>query len=112
LNIRIIGKHVDVTDAIKAKIEEKVSKLPKYYNSLNDIEVIVEGNEGGIAGSVEIIARAEHGHVFVAKQTGEDIYACVDEVVKKVERQLIKHKQKERDNKHSGIVTEQDKEAG
>lgn len=106
MNIRIIGKHLNVTDAIKAKVEEKISKLPKYYNSLNDVEVILEGNEGGSAGSVEVIARAEHSHVFVAKQTGEDMYGCLDEVVKKIERQLRKHKQKERDDKHSGIVTE------
>lgn len=105
MDIRIIGKHMDMTDAIKAKIEEKVSRLPKFYNIINDVEVIVEGNEGGIAGSVEIIARARHNHVFVAKQIGKDMYACVDEVVKKIERQLTKHKQKERDNRHSGAAT-------
>jgi putative sigma-54 modulation protein len=102
LDIRIIGKHVDITDAGRAKIEEKVSKLPKFYNSISDVEVIVEGNEGAAASSVEIIARAKHNHVFVAKHVGEDIYVCVDEVVRKVERQLKKHKQKQRDNKHSG----------
>jgi putative sigma-54 modulation protein len=108
LNVRIISKHIEITDAIRAKIEEKISKLPKYYNSVNDVEVIVEGNEGGIAKSVEIIARSEHNHVFVAKHVGEDMYVCVDEAERKIERQLTKHKQKERDNKHAGgIVTEE-----
>jgi len=104
LDVRIIGKHIEITDAIRAKIEEKISKLPKYYNNINNVEVIVVGNEGSVAGSVEIIARAKHNHVFVAKHVGADMYACVDEVEKKIERQLIKHKQKERDNKHAGGV--------
>ncbi|MBN1788603.1 MAG: ribosome-associated translation inhibitor RaiA [Sedimentisphaerales bacterium] len=107
MNIQIIGKHLDVTDAMKTKIEEKISKLPKYYNSLDDVEVIVEGNEGGASSSVEVIARAKHNRVFVAKQAGVDMYVCLDEVVKKIERQLTKHKQKERDNKHTGVTTEQ-----
>ena len=102
MDVRIIGKHVDMTDVDRTRIEEKVSKLPKFYNSINDVEVIVEGNEGATASSVEIIVRAKRSHVFVAKHIGEDMYASVDEVVKKIERQLKKHKQKIRDNKHPG----------
>jgi putative sigma-54 modulation protein len=94
-----------MTDADRARIEEKISKLPKFYNNINDVEVIVEGNEGAAASSVEIIVRAKRNHVFVAKHNGEDMYACVDEVVRKVEQQLKKHKQKQRDNKHSGGTT-------
>jgi putative sigma-54 modulation protein len=96
---------VNITDAGRTRIEEKISKLPRYYSSINDIEVIVEGNEGATAGSVEVIARAKRNHVFVAKHVGQDMYACVDEVVKKIERQLKKHKQKERDNRHPGTTT-------
>jgi putative sigma-54 modulation protein len=99
LEVKIIGKHIEITDVVRAKIEDKVSKFPKYYNNVSNVEVIVEGNEGGIAGSVEIIVRAKHNHVFVAKHTGGDMYACVDEAEKKMESQLTKHKQKERDNK-------------
>ena len=107
MDVRIIGKHMDITDAGRARIEEKISKLPKFYNNINDVEVIVEGSEGATASSVEIIVRAKRNHVFVAKHIGEDMYACVDEVVRKVERQLKKHKQKQRDNKHSGGTTEE-----
>jgi ribosomal subunit interface protein len=78
--------------------------LPKYYNNINNVEVIVVGNEGSVVGSVEIVARAKHNHVFVAKHVGADMYACIDEVERKIERQLSKHKQKERDNKHAGGV--------
>jgi putative sigma-54 modulation protein len=97
----ISGKHVEITEAIRRHAEEKTSKLPKYYNSINQVEVIIDGNHGGSNTSVEVIARAEHSKVFVGTETGEDAYRCIDMAVHKLERQLRKVKSKERDNKHS-----------
>jgi len=97
----ISGKHIEITEAIRVHAEEKTSKLPKYYNSINQVEVIVDGAQGAST-SVEIIARAEHSKVFVGTETGEDTYRCIDMAVHKLERQLRKAKSKERDNKHSG----------
>jgi putative sigma-54 modulation protein len=101
LLITISGKHIEITEAIKRHAEEKASKLPKYYNSINQVEVIIDGNQGGST-SVEIIARAEHSKVFVGTETGEDAYRCIDMAVHKLERQLRRAKSKERDNKHTG----------
>ena len=97
----IAGRHIDVTEAIKKHAEEKTCKLPRYYNSLNRVEVIIEGNSGANTG-VEIIARAEHNKVFIVKESGEDAYKCIDLAVHKLERQLRRQKEKERNNKHSG----------
>ena len=97
----ISGKHIEITESIKKHAEEKASKLPKYYNSINHVEVIIDGNQGkGM--SVEIIARAEHSKTFVGTETGEDAYRCIDMAVHKLERQLRRAKSKERDNKHAG----------
>ena len=97
----ISGKHIDITEAIRRHAEEKTSKLPKYYNSINQVEVIIDGNQGGNT-SVEIIARGEHSKVFIVTETGEDAYQCIDLAVHKLERQLRRIKGKERDNKHTG----------
>ncbi|GAI04449.1 unnamed protein product [marine sediment metagenome] len=42
----ISGKHIDITEAIKRHAEEKTSKFPKYYDSINHVEVIIDGNKG------------------------------------------------------------------
>lgn len=97
----ITGKHIDITEAIKTHAMEKTSKLPRYYNSINRIEVIIDGEPGGKT-KVEIIARAEHSKIFVVTETGEDAYRCIDLVVHKLERQLRKQKDKERNKKHTG----------
>ncbi|MHC4461211.1 MAG: ribosome hibernation-promoting factor, HPF/YfiA family [Planctomycetota bacterium] len=97
----ISGKHIEITEAIRRHAEEKTSKLPRYYNSINQVEVIIDGQPGGNT-SVEIIARGEHSKVFIVTETGEDAYRSIDVAVRKLERQLKRKKGKERNNKHMG----------
>jgi len=97
----ISGKHIEVAGVIKSYAKEKTSKLPRFYDVINQIEVIIEGKEGSNL-AVEIIARAEHKKVFVVKEKGNDVYACIDLGVHKLEQQLRKTKTKERDMKRKG----------
>lgn len=97
----ISGKHINITEAIRGYAEEKTSNLPRYYSSINQVEVIIDGKSGADVG-IEIIARAEHSKVFVATETGGDAYRCIDLAVRKLERQLRRRKSRERDNKHAG----------
>jgi len=98
----ITGKHIEISEAIRRHAQEKTSKLPRYYNSINQIEVIVDGREGGSM-SVEIIARAEHSKVFIGTEKGTDAYQCIDMAVHKLQQQLSKAKSRERDNKNPGV---------
>jgi putative sigma-54 modulation protein len=101
--ITISGKHIEITDAIRSHVEEKVEKLPRYYDSVGQIEVILDGNEGN-GQSVEIIVHAEHNDMLIAKETGTDTYTCIDAVVHKMERQLKKAKEKQRTHKASSVA--------
>ena len=96
----ITGKHLDITDALRSHAEEKTAKLPRYYNSINQVEVIIDKCDGGNI-SVEVIARGEHSNLFVATESGNDAYQCIDLAVHKIERQLTKKKTKERNKKHT-----------
>jgi len=100
----ISGRHLEITDAIRSYAEDKSSKLPRYYNSITSVEFVIEGNEGGHQ-AVEIIARGEHSNVFVATETGSDVYACIDIALHKLERQLRRKKEKQRNNKHISGAT-------
>lgn len=97
---KIAGKHIAITEPMRAYAEEKTNKLPKFYNTINQVEVVIDGGEAGNNVSVEIIARGEHSNVFVATEAGEDAYKCIDAAVHKLERQLRRKKTKERNNKH------------
>ena len=100
----ITGKHIEITEALRKHAEEKTSKLTKYYDRLSQVEVVIDGQVGGSSGvkiGVEIIARGEHSNFFIVTETGEDAYSCIDIAVHKMERQLKKKKEKQRDNKHA-----------
>jgi putative sigma-54 modulation protein len=101
LLFNIIGKHVEITEAIRQHAQDKAGKLPRYYDSITKVDVIVEvGDKGAAMQSVEVIASGERNKVFVAKESGADVYTCIDMAMHKVEKQLTKAKGMERENKH------------
>lgn len=101
MQITISGKHIDITDAMRDHVNDKVAKMPRYYSNISRMEVIIDGTAVQ-APSIEVIARGEHNKVFVAKESDPDLYTAIDLAVHKLERQLTKAKTKERDNKHPG----------
>jgi putative sigma-54 modulation protein len=96
----ITGKHIDIPVELKKYAEEKTAKLPRFYNLINQVEVIINGKEGSDV-EVEVIARGEHKKVFVVKEKTGDVYASIDLAVHRLGQQLRKTKKKERDRKHS-----------
>ena len=101
----ITGKHFEITDAIRDHAQQRTEKLPRYFDSINQIEVIIEGNSSDPG--VEIIARGKGGNVFIATESGDDTITCIDLAVHKLERQLRRKKTKQRDNKHTTGPEEQ-----
>ncbi len=101
MQITLTGKHIDITDAIRSYAEEKCAKLPRYFDLISQIEVIIDGNADGGHKMVEIITSADHYNDIIAKETGDDVYACIDIAVDKIERQLTKQKEKQRNHKHT-----------
>jgi len=95
VNITIEVRHMEVTDAIRQYAESKVEKLPKYYDNIQSIEVVIDMDGG--RPSVEIIIQASRKSTFVAHHRGEDLYANIDECADKVSQQLRRHKDKVRD---------------
>lgn len=99
MNITINARHMDATDALKEYAEQKVAKLPKYFDNIHTIEVILDVDGGQPA--VEIIAQATKKLTFVAHAREEDMYAGIDHCVDKVSEQIRRHKDKVRDRKAS-----------
>ena len=96
--VTISSRHMDVTEAMKNFAEQKANKLSKYYDLIQEIEVIFDAGKDGT--KVEMIVNAEHKNTFIATHAEGDAYACVDACVEKLERQLTEHKKKHRNRKH------------
>ena len=101
LNIR--GDKLIVTDAIKAYIEEKVSKLDKYFDN-NDIEAKIVVRVANNKEIIEVTIPTSK-YTLRAEESSKDLYASIDLVVDKLERQIRKNKTKlnERYKKDSSV---------
>ena len=103
MNVVVSSRHMDVTPALKTFAEQKVSKLTKYYDRIQEIEVVLDANKelGKDHTTVEVIVNAEHKNMFVAHHGDGDAYVCIDACVAKLERQLTDHKKMIRNRKHT-----------
>ena len=91
MQIRISGHHVEVTDSLKAYVEEKVQKLERHFDNITkaDVTLTVEKQRQIAEGNMHI-----SGHDLHASAESEDMYAAIDAMADKLDRQLLKHKEK------------------
>lgn len=94
------ARHMNVTDAIRDFVEGKASKLPRYYDGLQTVEVTldVEADKP----FAEIVVTARKKHTFVATHRDDDMYACIDQCMHKIVEQLRRHKDRVRDRRGPG----------
>jgi putative sigma-54 modulation protein len=101
VEITISGRHLEITPAIRQHAEEKANKLPKFYDLIQEIDIVLDGSEAK-AKRAEVVVIAEHKNKFVAHHEGEDLYGCIDQAFHKVQHQISAHKERFRNRKHSG----------
>ena len=100
VQILVTGRHGEVTTGIKDYAEEKAARLPRYFDRVHAVEVVVDHEADQMV--VEMIVKAAGTQDFVAKEIGPDALSCIDLLVDKLERQLTKHKERFRNRKHPG----------
>ncbi|MEW6081188.1 MAG: ribosome-associated translation inhibitor RaiA [Bacillota bacterium] len=89
MHIAVRGKNVEVTDALKEYVEKKVGKIEKYFNSPLSAQVTL-GIERG-RHIVEVTVPVD-SMLLRGEEDATDMYASVDLVVEKIERQIRKYK--------------------
>ncbi len=97
--VTVASRHMELTEPLKAFAEQKAGKLVKYFDRIQEIEVVFDHSSPREM-SAEIIVHAEHNDRLVAHCSGTDAYACVDSCIEKMERILTEHKTKLRNRKH------------
>ncbi|MBC9784448.1 ribosome-associated translation inhibitor RaiA [Heliobacterium chlorum] len=89
MNIQVRGKNIEVTNALREYVVKRLSKLEKYFNTLGGARATlsVEGDMSKVEVTVpagDLILRAEESH--------PDMYASIDLVFEKLEKQIDAHK--------------------
>ena len=91
MRITITGRNIELTEGLKAAVEEKLSKLEKFFAPDTDVFVTlsVEKERQKIEVTIPI-----KGHVIRSEQSSNDMYVSIDLVEEVIERQLRKYKTK------------------
>ena len=98
MQLNITGHHVEVTDSLKAYVAEKLERLEKHFDHVNNVHVIlsVEKQRQKSEATVNV-----NGASLFADSTEEDMYAAIDSMADKLDRQIKKHKEKLKDHHRS-----------
>ena len=97
MQLNITGRHIDVTDALRNYVTTKVTRLERHYDHITNVQVVLAVSKVGQ--TAEAIVHAGHGHEIFADAEAEDLYAAIDALSDKLDRQLIKHKEKLADHR-------------
>lgn len=110
MQINFTGHHLDVTPALREYTISKFDKLQRHFDKINSINVVFD---------IEKIQQSAEATIHVAKtelhasSKSDNMYSSIDALVEKLDRQLIKHKEKlqnHRDSKITFNISEPDDE--
>lgn len=93
MRIQVTGRHLTVSEDIRAYIEEKTERLAHHFARINHVEVILDGGKKHRY-NVEVILTAPKGTILVSHDTEESLTAAVDIALEKIDRQLEKFKER------------------
>lgn len=85
------GHHVDITESLKDYVYEKFERLERHFDQINNVHVILSIEK--LRQIAEANMHINGGEIF-ANSEDSDMYASIDSLVDKLDRQLIKHKEK------------------
>ncbi len=96
MRIEVIGRNVEITDAIRQYGDTKANKLTKYYSGLQQVTItIARENAQAVSDfTAELVLDVEKHKDFVSHASATDAYAAIDLVCEKGERQLRDFKER------------------
>jgi len=103
MQVSLTGHHVDVTDSMREYVHEKIGRLERHFDQALDIHVVftVEKQRH----KAEATMHVSGGNLF-ADNTEDDMYAAIDGMIDKLDRQGKKHKEKLKSHRTKGGMPE------
>lgn len=97
MQLSISGHHIDLTDALRTYVTDKLQKLERHYDHITNAHVIlsVEKLQQRAEATIHI-----SGRDIFADANCDDLYAAIDMLTDKLDRQILKHKEKTQDRQH------------
>lgn len=98
MNLQISGHHVEVTPALREYVTSKLDKVTRHFDHVIDVNVILSVQK--LKQKAEVTLHVRGKDIYVEMEDA-DLYASIDMLIDKLDRQVIKYKQKSQDH-HRG----------
>ncbi|MCA7974067.1 ribosome-associated translation inhibitor RaiA [Burkholderia sp. AU39826] len=103
MNLKISGHHLDVTPALREYVTTKLERVLRHFEQVIDATVLLSvDNHKQINRRAEISLHVKGRDIFV-ESVNDDLYAAIDLLIDKLDRQVVRHKDRMQDHHHEGI---------
>ena len=103
MQVNLSGHHVDITDSMRNYVNEKIAKLDRHFDNALDINIVLTVEKQ--RHKAEATLHVSGGNLY-ADDVQEDMYAAIDGLVDKLDRQGKKHKEKQNNRRIKGPAAE------
>jgi putative sigma-54 modulation protein len=103
MQVSLSGHHVEITDSLRNYVDEKIQRLERHFDQALDIHVVLTVEK--LRHKAEATMHISGGNLF-ADDVQEDMYAAIDGLVDKLDRQGKKHKEKKKDHRAKGTLAD------
>jgi len=100
MNLTITGHHVEITDAIREYVSTKLDRVIRHFDSVTSVGVILTVEK--LQQKAEVTLHVRGKDIFV-ESSDSDLYAAIDSMVDKLDRQVIKYKQKHHEHGRNSL---------
>ncbi|MEY4598799.1 MAG: hypothetical protein RLZZ445_1596 [Pseudomonadota bacterium] len=97
MNLHLTGQHIQITPAIRDHVSHKLEKITAHFDHVIDINVIMTVEK--LQHKVEAKMHLSGKEIFCESHS-EDMYVAIDHLVGKLDRAVIKHKEKNLSHRH------------
>ena len=97
MNLNVSGHHLEVTPAIRGYVQEKLERVKRHFDHVIDAHVILSVDK--LRQKAEVTLRVKGKDIFV-EHAHEDLYAAIDQLMDKLDRQVCRHKEMLQDHHH------------
>lgn len=94
MKINITGRHVNITNAMQLHIENKFKKLESHFENIIDTHFILTVEKERMKAEALLVIKNDN---LFAENESDNMYAAIDDVIDKLDRQLKKQKEKNKD---------------
>ena len=91
MNLQLSGHHIEVTPAIREYLTAKLDRVKRHFDHVIDVNVVLSLERAQRRAEASVHVR---GKDLFAESQDPDMYAAIDSLVDKLDRQIVKHKEK------------------